>query len=85
MQCGGRRRTAGTINVQLHFSKLAIKIEPHSPRWPFPIGTFHVSVPDKRLRIPAIATTRSNGSRPTVPIDRDQGVAGADGAVERWL
>jgi hypothetical protein len=28
------------------------------------------------LRIPAIATTHSNGSRPTVPIDRDQGGAG---------
>jgi hypothetical protein len=28
------------------------------------------------LRIPAIATTHSNGSRPTFPIDRDQGGAG---------
>ena len=30
-----------------------------------------------RLRIPAIVTTRSDGSRPPVPIDRDQ----FDGAV----
>jgi hypothetical protein len=37
------------------------------------------------LRIPTIATTHSDGSRPAVPIDRDQGGAGADGAVGRWL
>jgi hypothetical protein len=33
------------------------------------------------LRIPTIATTHSDGSRPAVPIDRDQRGAGADGAV----
>ena len=33
------------------------------------------------LRIPTIATTHSGGSRPAVPIDRDQCGAGADGAV----
>ena len=31
--------------------------------------------------IPTIATTHSDGSRPAVPIDRDQCSAGADGAV----
>jgi hypothetical protein len=31
--------------------------------------------------IPTIATTHSDGSRPAVPIDRDQSGAGADGAV----
>jgi hypothetical protein len=38
-----------------------------------------------RVLIPTIATTHSNGSRPTVPIDRDQGGAGAEGAVGRRL
>ncbi len=33
------------------------------------------------LRIPAIATTRSDGSRPPIPIDRDQCGAECDGAV----
>jgi len=33
------------------------------------------------VRIPMIATTDSDGSRPAVPIDRDQGGAGAEGAV----
>jgi hypothetical protein len=33
------------------------------------------------MRIPTIATTDSDGSRPPVPIDRDQCGAGADGAV----
>ena len=33
------------------------------------------------LRIPTIATTHSDGSRPAVPIDRDQCGAGAEGAV----
>jgi len=31
----------------------------------------------RRMRIPTIVTTRSDGSRPPVPIDRDQ----CDGAV----
>ena len=33
------------------------------------------------LRIPMIATTHSDGSRPPVPIDRDQFGAGANGAI----
>jgi hypothetical protein len=33
------------------------------------------------LRIPTIATSHSEGSRPPVPIDRDQGGAGLAGAV----
>jgi hypothetical protein len=33
------------------------------------------------VRIPTIATTHSGGSRPAVPIDRDQYGAGGDGAV----
>ena len=33
------------------------------------------------LRIPTNATTHSNGSRPGIPIDRDQCGAGADSAV----
>jgi hypothetical protein len=33
------------------------------------------------LRIPTIATTHSDGSRPAVPIDRDQSGAGAESAV----
>jgi hypothetical protein len=33
------------------------------------------------LRIPTIATTDSDGSRPPVPIDRDQCGSGADGTV----
>jgi hypothetical protein len=33
------------------------------------------------LRIPTIATTHSDGSRPPVPIDRDQCGAGANGAI----
>jgi hypothetical protein len=33
------------------------------------------------VRIPMIATTHSDGSRPPVPIDRDQGGAGAESAV----
>jgi hypothetical protein len=36
---------------------------------------------DAELRIPTIATTHSDGSRPAVPIDRDQCGAGAEGAV----
>jgi hypothetical protein len=36
---------------------------------------------DDDLRIPTIATTHSDGSRPAVPIDRDQCGAGADGTV----
>jgi hypothetical protein len=35
----------------------------------------------KLVRIPTIATTHSDGSRPAVPIDRDQCGAGAEGAV----
>ena len=35
------------------------------------------------LRIPTIATTHSDGSRPPVPIDRDQCGAGAD--RHRWM
>jgi hypothetical protein len=39
------------------------------------------SYPAKELRIPTIATTHADGSRPAVPIDRDQcgamtGIAG---------
>jgi predicted phage-related endonuclease len=34
-----------------------------------------------QVRIPTIATTHSDGSRPAVPIDRDQCGAGADGTV----
>jgi hypothetical protein len=30
------------------------------------------SYPAKELRIPTIATTHSDGSRPAIPIDRDQ-------------
>jgi len=33
------------------------------------------------VRIPTNATTHSNGSRPDIPIDRDQCGAGADSAV----
>ena len=33
------------------------------------------------MRIPTIATTHSDGSRPAVPIDRDQSGAGAESAV----
>jgi hypothetical protein len=33
------------------------------------------------LRIPMIATSHSDASRPAVPINRDQGGAGAEGAV----
>jgi hypothetical protein len=33
------------------------------------------------LRIPTIVTTRSDGSRPLVPIDRDHCGAGYEGAV----
>jgi xanthine/uracil permease len=33
------------------------------------------------VRIPTIATTHSDGSRPAVPIDRDQCGAGAEDAV----
>jgi hypothetical protein len=33
------------------------------------------------LRVPLIATTRSGGSRPPIPIDRDQCGAERDGAV----
>ena len=33
------------------------------------------------VRIPTITTTDSDGSRPPVPIDRDQCGAGAEGAV----
>jgi len=33
------------------------------------------------MRIPTNATTHSNGSRPDIPIDRDQCGAGADSAV----
>jgi hypothetical protein len=35
----------------------------------------------RTLRIPTIATTHSDGSRPLVPIDRDHCGAGAEGAV----
>jgi hypothetical protein len=38
-------------------------------------------IDDRKVRIPTIATTHSDGSRPPVPIDRDQCGAGADGAV----
>jgi len=37
--------------------------------------------PLSTLRIPTNATTHSNGSRPDIPIDRDQCGAGADSAV----
>ena len=37
--------------------------------------------PQAYLRIPTIATTDSDGSRPPVPIDRDQCGSGADGTV----
>jgi Family of unknown function (DUF6151) len=40
-------------------------------------GTDIFQMPPGRVRIPAIVTTRSDGSRPPVPIDRDQ----FDGAV----
>jgi hypothetical protein len=40
--------------------------------------TLHFKV---KVRIPTIATTDSDGSRPPVPIDRDQCGSGADGTV----
>ena len=40
-----------------------------------------MTIEKRSVRIPTIATTHSDGSRPPVPIDRDQCGAGADGAV----
>jgi len=64
------------------------------PEWPYPHVRLMamlenqrvwdrdlMAVPAAWLRIPTNATTHSNGSRPDIPIDRDQCGAGADSAV----
>ena len=48
------------------------------PLW---AGLTIIRPPGQRVRIPTIATTDSDGSRPPVPIDRDQCGSGADGTV----